>query len=91
MPRYYFHVRRGQITILDHEGIELGDTVDAEVEAAQRAQQVMDGEAMNGASMNGASMNGASMNGASMNEASASRGRIIVADDNWDTLFEFPF
>jgi hypothetical protein len=86
MPRYYFHVRRGQITILDHEGIELGDTVDAEVEAAQRAQQVMDGEAMNGASMNGASMNGASMN-----EASASRGRIIVADDNWDTLFEFPF
>jgi hypothetical protein len=81
MPRYYFHVRRGQITILDHEGIELGDTVDAEVEATQRAQQVMDGEAMNGASMNGASMN----------EPSASRGRIIVADDNWDTLFEFPF
>jgi len=76
MPRFYFHVRRGQITILDHEGIELADTVDAEVEAAQRAQQVMDGEAMNGASMN---------------EASASRGRIIVADDTWQTLFEFPF
>ena len=76
MPRYYFHVRRGQITILDHEGIELADTVDAEVEAAQRAQQVMDGEAMNGASMD---------------EASASRGGIIVADDNWQTLFEFPF
>jgi len=76
MPRFYFHVRRGQITILNHEGIELADTVDAEVEAAQRAQQVMDGEAMNGASMN---------------EASASRGRIIVADDTWQTLFEFPF
>jgi hypothetical protein len=76
MPRFYFHLRRGQITILDHEGIELADTVDAEVEAAQRAQQVMDGEAMNGASMN---------------EASASRGRIIVADDTWQTLFEFPF
>ena len=39
MPRYYFHVSRGQITILDHEGIELADTVDAEVEAAQRAQR----------------------------------------------------
>jgi hypothetical protein len=76
MPRFYFHIRRGQITILDHEGIELADTVDAEVEAAQRAQQVMDGEAMNGASMNG---------------ASASSGRIIVADDTWQTLFEFPF
>jgi hypothetical protein len=50
--------------------------VGAEVEAEQRAQQVMDGEAMNGASMN---------------EASASRGGIIVADDTWQTLFEFPF
>ena len=26
MPRYYFHVRRGQITVLDHEGIELADS-----------------------------------------------------------------
>jgi hypothetical protein len=71
MPRYYFHVRRGQITILDHEGIELADTVDAEVNAAERAQQIV--------------------NGASLNEASASRGRIIVADDNWQTVFELPF
>jgi hypothetical protein len=76
MARYYFHVRRGQITILDHEGIELADTAHAKLEAAQRAQQVVNGEAMNGASMN---------------EPSASRGRIVVADDNWDTLFEFPF
>jgi hypothetical protein len=71
MPHYYFHVRRGQITILDHEGIELADPVDAEVAAAQRAQQVVNGEAMN--------------------EASASRRGIIVADDTWQTLFEFPF
>jgi hypothetical protein len=71
MPRYYFHVRRGQITVLDHEGIELADTVDAEVEAAERAQQIV--------------------NGASLNEASASRGRIVVADESWQTLFELPF
>jgi hypothetical protein len=71
MPHYFFHVRRGQITVLDHEGIELADTVDAEVEAAERAQQIV--------------------SGASLNEASASRGRIIVADDNWQTLFELPF
>ena len=76
MPHYYFHVRRGQITVLDHEGIELADTADAKVEAAQRAQQIVNGEAMNGASMN---------------KASASRGGIIVADDNWQTLFELPF
>jgi hypothetical protein len=43
MPRYYFHVRRGQITILGNEGIELADTEDAEVEAAERAQQIVDG------------------------------------------------
>jgi hypothetical protein len=71
MPHYFFHVRRGQITVLDHEGIELADTVDAEVEATERAQQIV--------------------NGASLNEASASRGRVIVADDNWQTLFELPF
>ena len=77
MPRYYFHVRRGQLTVLDQEGVELADTLDAEVEAAQRAQGIANGEAMNGASMN---------------EASPSRaGGIIVADDNWQTLFEFPF
>jgi len=71
MPRYFFHVRRGQITILDHEGIELADTMDAEVEAAERAQQLVNGE--------------------SLNRKSASRGRIIVADDKWETLFELPF
>jgi hypothetical protein len=71
MPRYYFHVRRGQITILDHEGIELADTVYAEVEATERAQQIV--------------------NGASLNGVSASLGRIIVADDNWRTVFELPF
>jgi predicted homoserine dehydrogenase-like protein len=75
MPRYYFHVRRGQTTILDHQGIELADTVDVDVEAAKRAQQ---------------SVNGESLNGESMNARSVSQGRIIVTDD-WETLFEFPF
>jgi len=42
MPRYYFHVRRGQITLPDHEVIELADTVDAEVEVAQRAQRFLE-------------------------------------------------
>ena len=77
MRRYYFHVRRGQLTVLDHEGIELADRAGAEAEAAERAQQLA---------------NGGAMNGASMNEVSASRARgIIVADDNWKRLFEFPF
>ena len=68
MPRYFFHVRRGQMTVLDQEGIELAGTVDAEVEGAQRAQALVNGDG-----------------------ASADGGSIIVADANWDTLFEFPF
>ena len=81
MPRYYFHVRRGQINVLDQEGIELADTVDAEVEAAQRAQQIV----------NRGSLDGGLLNGASLNGEYVSRGRIVVADDNWETLFELPF
>ena len=74
MPRYFFHVRRGQMTVLDQEGIELAGTVDAEVEGAQRAQHIVNRGSLNG-----------------LNGQSASRGGIIVADDNWETLFEFPF
>ena len=25
MPRYFFHVRRGQLTVIDREGMELND------------------------------------------------------------------
>jgi len=71
MPRYYFHVRRGQMTVLDHGGIELADPAAAGVEGAQRALVLV--------------------NAVPLSEASASRRRIVVADDNWDTLFEFPF
>lgn len=39
MPRYYFHVRRGQLTVLDQDGIELADTVETELEAAQRVRR----------------------------------------------------
>jgi hypothetical protein len=58
MPRYYFHVRRGQITVLDQEGIGLAETVDAKVEAAQRAQQIVNMGSLNGELLNGASLNG---------------------------------
>ena len=42
MPRYFFHVKRGQMTVLDQEGIELADAAQAEVEAARRVQQMRD-------------------------------------------------
>ena len=40
MPRYYFHVRRGQVTVLDQEGIILGNREEAAEEAKRRAWQV---------------------------------------------------
>lgn len=45
MPRYYFHVRRGQATVLDHRGVELVDPVEAAKEGMRRALQMEDGEA----------------------------------------------
>lgn len=50
MPRYFFHVKHGQMTVLDQEGIELENTARAEVEAARRAQQIGTGDALNGVS-----------------------------------------
>ena len=40
MPRYYFHVRRGQVTFLDNEGIELTDVEEASTEAARRGRAI---------------------------------------------------
>jgi hypothetical protein len=72
MPRYFFHVKHGQMTVLDQEGIELADTVEAEIEAARRAQQIVGEEASKG--------------------VPSSTGRmIIVADENWQRLFELSF
>jgi hypothetical protein len=36
MPRYFFHVKRGRVTVLDQEGVELTNIDDAANEAARR-------------------------------------------------------
>ena len=41
MPRYYFHVKSGQLTVLDQEGVELADIANAAREAARRAQEIV--------------------------------------------------
>ena len=41
MPRYFLHVKRGQVTVLDQEGVELANPAQAEEEAARRAQQCL--------------------------------------------------
>src|SRR5262245_2504113 len=45
MPRYYFHVRRGQMTVVDQEGIELADNVEAVQEAERRGREIATDEA----------------------------------------------
>jgi hypothetical protein len=41
MPRYFFHVKRGQVTVLDQEGIDLENSAQAEEEAVRRTQQCL--------------------------------------------------
>jgi len=45
MPRYYFHVRHGQMTVVDQDGIELADTVEAVQEAERRRREIATDEA----------------------------------------------
>jgi hypothetical protein len=48
MPRYFFHVKRGQVTVLDQEGIDLENSAQAEEEAVRRTQQCLADDALNG-------------------------------------------
>ena len=56
MPHYFFHVKRGQVTILDQEGIELADTTEAEREAARRAREVLTKDGLQGRRGSGGTM-----------------------------------
>ena len=47
MPQYFFHVKRGQVTVLDQEGIELENPAQAEEEAVRRTQQCLADDAWN--------------------------------------------
>jgi hypothetical protein len=38
MPRSYYNVKRGQVTLLDREGVELADIAEAANEAARRGR-----------------------------------------------------
>ncbi len=41
MPRYFFHIRDGENTIPDEEGLELADNEAAEVEARRSAMEML--------------------------------------------------
>ena len=48
MPRYFFHVRRGQVTTMDTLGVELAGYAEAVREAKKRARDLVGREAMSG-------------------------------------------
>jgi uncharacterized protein DUF6894 len=48
MPRFFFHLKRGQVTILDQEGLELADIVAATQEAARRGREIAIRDALPG-------------------------------------------
>ena len=48
MPRYFFHVKRGQVTVLDQDGTELPSLEDAAREAIRRAQELASKASMQG-------------------------------------------
>ena len=75
MPRYFLHVKRGQVTVLDQEGSELDNDAQAEREAARRAQECLADDALKETSV----------------RRGISNGMIIVADENWLRLFELLF
>jgi hypothetical protein len=67
MPRYYFHIKHGQMTVLDHEGAELVNLEEAANEAVRRGQEIV------------------------ASDDPTCSGRIIIADDNWQTVYELTF
>ena len=67
MPRYFFHVKRGQVTVLDQEGVELADIDEAANEAVRRGGEIAALGTWQGI---------------------AHRGRAIVANEHWLSVFE---
>ena len=50
MRRYYFHVKNGQVTVLDHEGVEFADEQEAAKEATRRGRGIATRSALKGVS-----------------------------------------
>ena len=71
MPRYFFHVKRGQMTVLDQIGIELGGQQEAQEQARRRLQEIL--------------------TESDHKERPGTRGAVIVADEDWQTVMELPF
>ena len=77
MPRYFFHVKRGQVTILDQNGIELGGQQEEEEEGEQRVEEILTENA--GAWRTGGPLLSRMRNGARCSNCHSRRARAIGA------------
>jgi len=48
VPRYYFHVRHGQLTVIDRHGMELAGDLEAALEGALRSREIASSQALRG-------------------------------------------
>jgi hypothetical protein len=48
MRRFYFHIKNGQVTVLDQEGVEFADEQEAAQEAARRGREIATRSTLNG-------------------------------------------
>jgi hypothetical protein len=53
MRRFYFHVKNGQVTVLDQEGVEFADEQEAAKEATRRGREIATRSALKGVSPGG--------------------------------------
>ena len=53
MNRYYFHVKRGQVTVLDQEGVELAGIEEVAKEAMRRGREIAAREELTSVPTNG--------------------------------------
>jgi hypothetical protein len=93
MARYYFHVRRGRVTILDHRGVEFMGHKEAAKEAVRRAVQIEKREAAEVLQSNGAIYPelAASQHASSDVDGSGcatANGNLV--DDEFSTVLEVP-
>jgi len=48
VSRYYFHVRRAHCTVIDQDGMELANEIEATLEAARRGRAIAASDALKG-------------------------------------------
>jgi hypothetical protein len=68
MPRFFFHVKRGQVIVLDQAGVDLAEPAEAHREAQRRVQEIVAREGLTGVPAGSGAIVVADANGQTMFE-----------------------